>query len=80
MPAHGYRLESSLLAVERYADGRSALRVLAPGTNVVLLPRLDPVTGMVGISAGTREFEVFKTDLEDRAIPVILDARSAVCG
>ena len=78
MPASGYRLDSPLLAIERYQDGRSTLRVLTPGTDLIVLSAIDPSTGMVTIAAGERRLEVFQTDLEDRASQVMLDLEQPV--
>ena len=80
MPANGYRLDSPLLAIEKYDDGRSTLRVLMPGTEVVVVSPTDVNTGRVTISSGQQNLEVFQSDLDDRASRVILDLRMAVNG
>jgi hypothetical protein len=73
MPAYGYRLEAPLLAIEKYEDGQSTLRVLMPGTDLIVLSTIHPGTGMVEIVADKRRLEVFRADLEDRASQVTGD-------
>ncbi len=80
MPANGYRLDSPLLAIEKYDDGRSTLRVLVPGTELIVVSPADVNTGRVTISAGQQKLEVFQTDLDDRSSRVVLDRRMAVNG
>ncbi len=78
MPANGYRLNLPLLAIEKYEDGRSTLRVLMPGAELVVVAPLDSETGRVGIASGHQRLEVFQADLDDRATSVVLDLRMAV--
>jgi hypothetical protein len=75
MSPYGYRLESPILAIEKYEDGRSTLRVLTPGTDLIVLSTINPGTGMVQIAAEERRLEVFQADLEDRASQVTIELR-----
>ncbi len=73
MSAHGYRLDSQLLAIERRQNNSVSLRVLAPGTEFIVLSGLDTGTGMVEIASGEQRLAVFRADLENRASPITMD-------
>jgi hypothetical protein len=74
MSSYGYRLDRALTSVEPAFDGRSALRVLPPGS-VLLVTSGEAPAGMIRVLCNDTEYCVFVQDLEARSTKIAVDLR-----
>ncbi len=75
MSSQAFRLDESITAVEYASDGRTTLRVLPSGLDLLACAGEAP-PGMIRVTAGGHsEYCVFSTDLEERSTVVSVDLR-----
>ena len=77
MSSFGYRLEDALTGIELAPEGRRSLRILTPGT-VLLVTEENPPADMKRVLADNREYLVFARDLEERSTLIAVDLRKPV--
>ena len=74
MSSYGYRLDRALTSVEASAEGKSALRVLPPGSVLLVASGAAP-EGMTRVLCNDTEYVVFSEDLDDRSTQIAVDLR-----
>lgn len=77
MSSFGYRLEDALTGIELAPEGRRSLRILTPGT-VLLVTEENPPSDMKRVLSDNREYLVFARDLEERSTLIAVDLRKPV--
>ncbi len=76
MSGQAFRLEYSLLSLQRYEDGRTALRMLQPGSDLVVISP-EKENGMVETVCDGIHYDVFAADLAARSTIIVPALRTS---